>query len=133
MTELFFSYSHNDEALRNELETHLSMLKRQGVIAVWHDRRIGAGQEVHGQISEHLERADIILLVSPYFLASDYCYETEMTRAMERHHQGTARVIPVILHPCDWQGAPFGKLLAVPTDGKPVSMSQPARSLSADY
>jgi TIR domain len=123
MAELFFSYSHKDEALRNELETHLSTLKRQGMITAWHDRRIGAGQEVHGQISEYLERADIILLlVSSDFLDSDYCYDTEMSRAMERHEQGTARVIPVILRPCDWQGAPFGKLLAVPTDGKPVTM-----------
>lgn len=122
MAELFFSYSHKDEDLRNELEIHLCMLKRQGVIAAWHDRQIGAGQEFHREISEHLERADIILLlVSPYFLASDYCYDVEMTRAMARHEGGVARVIPVILHPCDWQEASFGKLIAVPTDGKPVS------------
>jgi hypothetical protein len=122
MAELFFSYSHKDEELRNELEIHLSMLKRQGIISAWHDRRIGAGQEVDRKINEYLERADIILLlVSPYFLASDYCYDVEMTRAMERQEQGTARVIPVILHPCDWHKAPFGKLLAMPTDGKPVS------------
>jgi hypothetical protein len=122
MITVFFSYSHKDEAFRDELETHLSALKRQGVIATWHDRRIGAGREVHKEISESLEKADIILLlVSPYFIASDYCYEVEMTRALERHDKGEARVIPVILHPCDWQATLFGKLLAVPGDGKPVS------------
>lgn len=122
MVNVFFSYSHKDEDLRNELEIHLSMLKRQGVISTWHDRRIGAGKEVDHEISRYLETADIILLlVSPYFLNSDYCYDIEMHRAMERHEKGEARVIPIILHPCDWHHAPFGKLMAMPTDGKPVS------------
>ena len=122
MARVFLSYSHADEPLRNELEKHLEALRRQGVISIWHDRRIGPGEELHRQISENLQTADIILLlVSADFLSSDYCYETEMSRAMERHEQGTARVIPVILRPCDWKSAPFGKLLAVPQDGKPVS------------
>lgn len=123
MAIVFFSYSHRDDALRDELEIHLSALKRQGLIDTWHDRRIGAGEEIDHVISEHLERADIILLlVSPYFIASDYCYDVEMKRAIARHEAGEARVIPVILHPCDWHGLPFGKLMATPTDGKPVSM-----------
>lgn len=122
MAEVFFSYTHRDESMRNELEVHLTMLKRQGLIEAWHDRRIGAGNEFDRTISAHLESADIILLlVSPHFLASDYCYDREMKRAMERHETGEARVIPVILEPCDWMHALFGKLLAVPTDGKPVS------------
>jgi hypothetical protein len=122
MATVFFSYSHKDESLRDELEIHLAALKRQGVIETWHDRRIGAGEDVDHVISEYLESAHIILLlVSPYFIASDYCYDVEMKRALERHHAGEARVIPVILHPCDWQSLPFGKLLATPTDGKPIS------------
>lgn len=122
MANLFFSYSHRDEDLRNELEIHLSTLKRQGVIKTWHDRRIGAGKDLDIEIDSNLEIADIILLlVSPYFIASDYCYNVEMQRALERHRNGDARVIPVILHPCDWQQTPFGKLRATPVDGKPVS------------
>jgi len=122
MVKLFFSYSHRDESLRDELEIHLSALKRQGVIETWHDRRIGAGKEFDSEISEHLEAAQIILLlISPYFIASDYCYDIEMARALERHKTGEARVIPVILHPCDWHSLPFGKLTAVPRDGKAVS------------
>jgi hypothetical protein len=121
LARLFFSYSHADEALRNRLETHLSMLKRQGAIETWHDRRIAAGDEFAGSIDEELERADIILLlVSPDFLDSRYCYDVEMKRAMERHEAGEARVIPVILRHCDWRHAPFGKLLAAPKDGKPI-------------
>lgn len=123
MVKLFFSYSHKDEELRNELETHLVLLKRQGVISSWHDRRITAGSDMGKTISAELESAQIILLlVSAHFLASDYCFEKEMTRALERHNDGSAIVIPVILHPCDWHSAPFGHLRATPTDGKPVSM-----------
>lgn len=120
--EIFYSYSHRDEDLRNELDKHLSMLKRSGVIAGWHDRKIVPGAEWSGEIDKHLEASNVILmLVSSDFLASEYCYEIEMTRAMERHAQGAARVIPIILRMCDWQGAAFGKLQALPKDGKPIT------------
>jgi len=123
MVSLFFSYSHKDEELRNELEAHLALLKRQGIISAWHDHCITAGGEIDQVISSELESAKIILLlVSAHFLASDYCYEKEMKRGLEKHIDGTAVVIPVILHPCDWHSAPFGILRATPTDGKPVSM-----------
>jgi hypothetical protein len=121
LATIFFSYSHADEGLRDHLEKHLSMLKRQAVISTWHDRRISAGSNLDHSISRELELADVILLlVSPDFLASNYCYDVEMVRAMERHALGECRVIPVILRHCDWHGAPFGNLLATPKDGKPV-------------
>jgi hypothetical protein len=122
MAVVFFSYSHKDEPLRDRLEVHLAMLKRQGIIETWHDRRIVAGDEFHNRIGDELDRADaILLLVSPDFLASDYCYDVEVARAMQRHEAGAARVIPVVLRPCDWHSAPFGKLNAAPRDGKPIS------------
>ena len=122
MPKIFFSYAHEDEQLRDELEIHLSALKRQGVIETWHDRRITAGSDFSDSIDENLEAADVILLlVSPYFLASDYCYDVEMKRAIERHETGECVVVPVILHPCDWQRTPFGRLRATPKDGRPVS------------
>lgn len=122
MAKVFFSYSHRDEALRDELEKHLSILQRQGFIEAWHDRRITAGDELSREIDRNLETADVILLlVSADFLASDYCYDIEMKRAMERHEAREARVIPVILRPCDWLDTPFGKLLATPPNGKAVT------------
>jgi TIR domain len=122
MATLFFSYSHADEELRNQLEKQLKILKRQGVIETWHDRMIGAGNEWKGAIDNHLEIDDIILLlISPDFLDSDYCYDVEMTRAIERHDNGEAVVIPVFLRPCLWQGAPFGKIQGVPKDARPVT------------
>jgi hypothetical protein len=120
--EVFISYSHKDEALREELGTHLSLLLRERVIDEWHDRRIVAGREWNGAIDEHLNRAAVILLlVSADFLASDYCYDIEMKRALERHDAGDACVIPVILRAVDWRGAPFAKLQALPKDGKPLT------------
>lgn len=121
MAQVFFSYSHEDEALRDRLEKHLALLRRQGLIEAWHDRRIESGSEFDPAISAQLEQAEVILLlVSVSFMASEYCYSREMMRAMERHESGAAVVIPVILAPCEWHQAPFGKLLAAPRDGKPV-------------
>ena len=119
MPRLFFSYSHADENLRDQLETHLSALRRQEIISSWHDRRITAGTEVGSAIDSHIDTADVILLfISPDFIASDYCYVREMKRALERHQKSEARVIPVILQPCDWHDLPFGKILATPMDGR---------------
>ncbi len=121
MTSVFFSYSHRDEDLRNKLEAHLSVMRRNGDIDTWHDRRIAVGEEFGGVIDEHIKSADVILLlVSSDFLNSDYCYEIELDTALERHAAGEAKVIPVILRPCDWQKSKFGGLLAAPKDGLPV-------------
>jgi hypothetical protein len=120
--EIFFSYSHKDEDLRDELATHLSMLKRQGVIAAWHDREISAGTEWANAIDQHMESARVILLlISANFLASNYCYDIELKRAMERHESSEARVIPIILKPVDWSGAPFSKLQALPKNAKSIT------------
>lgn len=122
MTTLFFSYSHADEDLRDMLEKHLMALKHQGLIDTWHDRRIEVGTALDGEIDRNLNEADVILLlVSADFIASRYCYDVEMRRAIERHKAGEARVIPIILRPCDWRDTPFGNLLAAPKDGKAIT------------
>lgn len=122
MAVVFMSYSHKDESLRDQLEAHLALLKNQELIEAWHDRRIQAGTDVDNAIFEKLEIADVILLlISSDFISSQYCFSREMSRAMQRHEEKEARVVPVILRPCDWKSAPFGKLMAVPKDGKPVT------------
>mgnify|MGYP003390254230 CR=1 FL=1 len=120
--KIFYSYSHKDEKLRDVLATHLSLLKRQGLISDWHDRQIKPGDEWMKAIDENLQNADIILLlVSIDFIASDYCYDKEMKLAIKRHEQGHALVIPIILKPVKWHDAPFGRLQALPKDGKPIT------------
>jgi hypothetical protein len=121
--EVFFSFDGKDEKLRDDLEKHLSILKRQGVITAWHNRKIGAGKEWQNEIDTHLNTASVILLlISSDFITSDYCWDVEVRRAMERHEAKEARVIPVILRSTDdWESAAFGKLKPLPKDGKPVS------------
>jgi hypothetical protein len=120
--KLFLSYSHDDEALLKELEKHLTLMRRQGVVAPWSDREINAGAELDPAIRQALEEADIILLlVSSSFLASDYCYSIEMKRALERHDEGSATVVPIILRPCEWLRSEIKRLKALPLDGKAVT------------
>lgn len=120
--EVFYSYAHDDEALRDQLDNHLKILQRQHIITSWHDRDIAAGTAWEDQIDTHLETAGIILLlISPDFIASHYCWDKELKRAMERHEAGEACVIPIILQPVDWTGAPFGKLQALPRDASAVT------------
>ncbi|GCE11156.1 toll/interleukin-1 receptor domain-containing protein [Tengunoibacter tsumagoiensis] len=119
---LFYSYSHKDELLREQLETHLRLLSRQGLIAEWHDRKLLPGTSRAYEINSYLEAASLVLvLVSPDFLASDYCYEVEMQRALERHQRGETHVIPIILRPCDWKESPLAALECLPRNGKPIT------------
>ena len=119
--KIFFCYAREDEILLDKLKIQLKPLLRQGVVDTWHDRDIEAGTEWEREISQHLNTAQIILLlISPDFMNSDYCYGVEMKRALERHKQGEAHIIPIILRPVHWQEEPLQTLQALPTDAKPV-------------
>ena len=120
--EVFISYAHEDEPLKVEFYDYLSNLIHQGKIKPWSDRATEAGSEWSGELKVRLASAEVILLlVTPRFIASDYCSGREMQQAMELHHEGRALVIPILIQPCNWQGSPFGKLQALPRNGKPVS------------
>jgi hypothetical protein len=119
--KIFICYAHEDEDQRQELVKHLRGLKLQGLIDVWYDRNISPGAEWEREIETHLSEAQIILLlISSDFVSSDYIQTYELERAMKKHERGEAIVVPIILRPVYWQGAPFGKLQALPTDGKPI-------------
>jgi hypothetical protein len=123
---VFYSYSHKDDKAREKLSSHLALLKRSGLIADWSDRQIDAGGDWQAEITQRLENADVILLlISEHFIASDFCWGKELKRALERHDSGSAYVIPIILTPLYWQPAPFGKLQALPRDGKAVALWSP--------
>jgi TIR domain len=119
---LFISYSHVDEALKNELLKHLAPLKRLKLIEAWHDRKLKAGDDLDHEISTNLEKADIaIFLLSVDFINSQYCYDVELEKALELHAKGSLVVVPVVLRSCLWQHTPLAKLLALPKDGKAVT------------
>lgn len=120
--ELFYSYSHKDKVLRQKLEEHLRVLQREDVIAAWHYEQITAGSDWSLEIRQHLERADVVLLlVSSAFHDSDYCNNIELRRAMARHKEGKARVIPVILRNCAWKKTILRDLKALPSNGDAVT------------
>src|SRR6266516_4901069 len=121
--KLFYCYAHEDKALRDQLDLHLSALRRAGHITSWYDGDIKSGTGWEREIDAHLNSADIILLlVSPHFIASDYCYSKEMVRAIERHKAKEAIVIPILLRPIPWEDAPFADLQLLPTGRRPVTM-----------
>src|SRR4051794_5525163 len=106
----FISYSHRDRAMLERLHAHLAVLRRDGGILQWHDRNIPPGGYVDREISAHLESSYLYLpLVTPDFLNSQYCYEKEMGRALERHIAGKMWIVPIILEPCDWQSSPLNQ------------------------
>lgn len=118
---VFYSYSHKDKSYQGKLKTHLSVMRRQGFISEFSDQDIMPGQVWTDEINKHLKTADVILLlVSPDFMESDYCYTMEMEYAIQRHENGEAYIIPIILRPCDWKHSPLGKFQALPYRAKPV-------------
>jgi hypothetical protein len=120
--DAFVSYSHKDDKYRNELEAHLSLLKRQDKIRLWTDHRIVPGQNWRQEIGDNLSGAGLVLLlISADFLRSDFCWNIELRESLERHSQGYVTIVPIILRPCDWTSAPFARLQGLPADAKPVS------------
>ena len=119
---IFISYAHQDDELRIELRKHLSQLKQQNIIMPWDDQDISAGAEWEGEIATRLNTANIILLlITPDFLHSEYCYSVEMKHAMQRHEAGEAVVLPIILRSVAWEQTPFGKLQALPREAQAVT------------
>lgn len=112
-----------DEKLRQDLEIRLTMLRRNKLVSIWHDRKILPSNDWANEIDSNLNEADIILfLVSPEFLASDYCYDKEAKRAIERHNDGEAIVVPIILRPCEWHDSNFASIQALPKDAKAITL-----------
>jgi hypothetical protein len=121
---LVFSYAREDEDLRDRLETHLQPLERAGLISCWHDREIRAGRNWREQIEQAIRQADIILLlISPDFIASDFCFTIEMATALKRHATSSALVIPVLLRPVVAAvGQGWAELQSLPRDLRAVML-----------
>jgi len=120
--EIFCCYAREDQPLLLKLKTHLALLEREGSLNIWHDMDISPGTEWEEEINKHLNTAHIILLlISPDFMASEYCYSKEMKQAMERHERGEACVIPILLRPGIWQKATLAKLQVLPNNAQAVT------------
>lgn len=128
---IFCSYAHKDEPLREALDPHFALLRRQGVATFWSDHDIYAGSDWAAQIDDNLRGANIVLLLlSANFINSNYCFDVELRQAVERHLRREAVVIPVVLQPCKWdrvrvpcEGGAFelGQVQALPAGARPVT------------
>lgn len=119
---IFISYSHADERVLERLHKHMAMLQREGLVSTWYDRQIVPGSHVDQAITTQIDGADIfVAIVSPDYLASNYCYDREFARALERSERGELRIVSIIAEPCDWLSSPLQRFLALPKDGKPIS------------
>jgi CheY-like chemotaxis protein len=127
---LFYSYAHEDEKLRAELERHLKILQHRGLIQPWHDRAIVPGALWDAEIHQQLLQADLVLLLlSSYFMGSDYILGVELKTALRRAAEGSATVVPILLRPLDLDGLdsddlPMAQLLqrqGLPRDLKAVT------------
>ncbi|RKI72897.1 TIR domain-containing protein [Corallococcus sp. AB049A] len=127
---VFYSYSDEDSELRDDLEQHLSEVESlhlrpsydfetEGVSDGWSDVLGSPWSEQ--RLSDMADADVLLLLLSPHFLASEQCVEVELTQALEQQESQVSLVIPIILSPCDWEHTPLGKLLVLPTDGRPVT------------
>ena len=78
---VFISYSHRDEIWKDRLLTQLGVLQQQSILALWHDRRIGAGADWYQEICQAMEAADVaVLLISADFLTSPFILQEEVAR-----------------------------------------------------
>ncbi|KFC19048.1 toll/interleukin-1 receptor domain-containing protein [Epilithonimonas lactis] len=118
----FISYSHKDSNYLERLKVHLAQMKRDEVITEWTDEEIHAGGSLSNIISDALNSSELFLaLLSPDYIASNYCYNKEFETAQRMQEDGKIIIVPIIVEPCDWQRTPFGNLKAIPKDGKPIS------------
>ena len=122
-TDLFYSYSHRDEQYRENMETALAQLRRDGLLKEWSDLRILPGQHISPEIKERMNETDIfVFLLSPDFIDSNECMK-EWRYAKQLSDEGKLIFrIPIILRDCPWQDLlSTDDVKALPNDGKPVA------------
>jgi len=120
---VFISYSHKDDEYREQLETHLSLLKRENIIDVWHDRKIIPGKNWKNEIDKYIETSQVFLfLISADFISSDYCFEIEMQKAIQQHKANVSVIIPILIRPTDWDNMEISQFQGLPKDTTPISL-----------
>ena len=120
--KIFISYSHKDEQWKDRLETHLGVLKRQGLLEIWDDRQIKAGGDWFAEIERAVESTHAaILLISADFLNSGFILDQEIPRLFEQQEKRGMKIFPLIVRPCAWQEVEWlAEMQARPKDGEPL-------------
>ncbi len=100
-SNVFISYSHEDENFLDRLLIHLKPLERDGLIELWVDTYLRAGDNWKNEIEKALNRASVaILLVSADFLASDFITDNELPPLLKNAEEKGTRIVPLIVKPC---------------------------------
>jgi tetratricopeptide (TPR) repeat protein len=120
---IFISYSHNDEKWKDLLVTQLGVSQQQGLLELWDDRRIGAGEDWYEAIMKAMDTGSVaILLISSNSLTSDFILKKEVPRLLKRRDDEGLRIFPIIVEPCDWEAVEWLKRMQLrPKDAKPLS------------
>lgn len=120
---VFVSYSHEDEVWKDRLVTHLGVSQQQGLLKLWDDRRIEAGEDWYQAIVDAIDAGSIaILLVSKNSLTSKFILSQEVPRLLKRRDEEGLRIFPIVIEPCDWEAVTWLKRMQLrPKDGKPLS------------
>ncbi|WNZ47471.1 toll/interleukin-1 receptor domain-containing protein [Leptolyngbya boryana CZ1] len=120
--KIFFSCAWKDLDEQAELQRHLILLERQGLVSFWHAGCISAGTEHDIEIQNQLNAADIIImLLSKHYLNSDYCFNNEFQRALERQRSENIRIVPILLENLVAIDQLLGKIPALPKNSKPIN------------
>jgi hypothetical protein len=120
---LFISYSHEDKRWLACVREQLAVLEREGLIDVFEDTRIGAGEDWFGRLHEEMLRAMVgVLLISAPFLTSAFIREQEIPTLFAKHEQGGMKIYPLLVRPCPWQQVKWlARLQIRPLGAKPIS------------
>jgi len=120
--KLFLSYAHKDEKYLQELRKDLKLMERDGLVRIWSDHALTAGEKWEPRILEELKQADVILCqLSRDFLDSDFCMLTELDTAIQRKEEGSAELIAYLLKDCGWSEVPRLKQFQIlPKGMKPL-------------
>lgn len=122
---IFISYSHQNEDFKKEFRTMIAPMEKGGHWKVWDDRWLLPGDRWNTEIAKHLNEANVIvLMLTPKFFDSSFIYDIELPRAIQRHEEGEALIIGVIVSDCMWEDTPLAKIQMLPVDGLPVERHQ---------
>jgi hypothetical protein len=128
-TKIFISYSHDDERWRKRLVGHLAVLATEGILDMWDDRQLGAGDDWHARIHEQMNSARIaVLLISSSFLTSKFIREEEVPKLFDRHEQEGMMVYPLLVKPCLWQEVDWlARMQLRPPEARPLASFKGAK------
>lgn len=118
---IFSVCAPTDTQWLEQWEAHLHPLKQAERLSIWSVRHLPAGGNRQSFLHDHLDQANIIiLLLSADFFTDDEC-EALMERALLRQQQCAVQVIPLLLRPVAWHSTKLAPLTTLPSDGCPVT------------